>query len=148
MAPTDVPRQQTASEPAPAPEPVKPPAAENPKTEAEHRAEIQAVIGSYVRAIEQRDTSLIRRVFPGAGSELVSRWQTTFDDARGPIAMNNGSIEIVDTPRDAAGAKVNVRAKYVARFASKAARSDQSFPVTFAAVVQRDAGTWHIVGIR
>jgi len=142
------PRSQTTPDPAPAPPPIKPAPTETPKTEAEHRAEIQGVIGSYVRAIEQRDTSLIRRVFPAAGSELMSRWQTTFADARGPIAMSNGTIDIVDTPRDAAGSQVQARAKYVARFSSKAARSDQSFPVTFTAVLQRDGGTWHITNIR
>ena len=54
----------------------------------------------------------------------------------------------VDPPRDAAGSQVQVRARYSARFSSKAARSDQSFPVNFIAVVQRDAGGWHIASIR
>jgi hypothetical protein len=106
------------------------------------------VLASYVRAIETRDTSLIRRAFPNAGGELMTRWQTTFDDARGPIAMSGGAVEIVDTPRDAIGSQVQVRAKYFARFSSKAARSDQSFPVAFTAFVQRDAGGWHIASIR
>ena len=119
-----------------------------PKSEAELRSEIQSVLGVYVRAIEERDTSLIRRVFPNAGSELMTRWQTTFDDARGPIAMSGGAVDIFDTPRDAVGSQVQVRARYSARFSSKAARSDQSFPVSFIAVVQRDAGGWHIASIR
>lgn len=106
------------------------------------------MLAVYVRAIQERDTSLIRRVFPNAGSELMTRWQTTFDDARGPIAMSSGTVDILDTPRDVAGSQVQVRARYSARFSSKAARSDQSFPVSFVAVVQRDAGGWHIVSIR
>jgi len=119
-----------------------------PKSEAELRSEIQSVLAVYARAIQERDTSVIRRVFPNAGSELMTRWQTTFDDARSPIAMNGGAVEILDTPRDVVGSQVQVRAKYSARFSSKAARSDQSFPVSFVAVVQRDAGAWHIVAIR
>jgi len=119
-----------------------------PKSEAELRSEIQGVMAVYARAIEERDTSLIRRVFPNAGSQLMTRWQTTFDDARGPIAMSGGTVEILDPPRDAAGSQVQVRARYSARFSSKAARSDQSFPVNFIAVVQRDAGGWHIASIR
>jgi serine/threonine-protein kinase len=128
--------------------PVTAPAPPPPKTEAELRSEVQSVLAVYVRAIQERDTSLIRRVFPNAGSELMTRWQTTFDDARGPIAMSSGTVDILDTPRDVAGSQVQVRARYSARFSSKAARSDQSFPVSFVAVVQRDAGGWHIVSIR
>ena len=127
--------------------PIAPPAPA-PKSEAELRSEIQNVLASYVRAIEQRDTSLIRRVFPNAGGEVMSRWQTTFDDARGPISMSGGNIDILDTPRDTVGSQVQVRARYAARFSSKAARSEQSFPVVFTAFVQRDPAGWHIAGIR
>jgi len=128
--------------------PPTPPPAPAPKSEAELRAEIQGVLATYVRAIEQRDTSVIRRVFPSAGGELMTRWQTTFDDARGPITMSGGAVDIVDTPRDAIGTQVQVRARYSARFSSKAARSEQSFPVSFTAYVQRDAEGWHITNIR
>ena len=128
--------------------PLTAPAPPAPKSEAELRSEIQGVLAVYVRAIRERDTSLIRRVFPNAGSELMARWQTTFDDSRGPIAMSGGAVNLLDTPRDVVGSQVQVQAKYVARFSSKAARSDQSFPVSFVAVVQRDAGGWHIATIR
>jgi serine/threonine-protein kinase len=128
--------------------PVTAPTTAPPKSEAELRSEIQSVLAVYARAIQERDTSFIRRVFPNAGNELMTRWQTTFDDARGPIAMNSGAVEILDTPRDVVGSQVTVRARYSARFSSKAARSDQSFPVSFTAVVQRDAGVWHIIAIR
>jgi hypothetical protein len=129
------------------PPPSAPPAPP-PKSEAELRTEVQNVLASYVRAIEQRDTSLIRRVFPNAGTLVMGRWQTTFDDARGPINMSGGAVDILDTPRDAVGSQVQVRAEYLARFSSKAARSEQSFPVHFTAVVQRDPTGWHIAGIR
>jgi serine/threonine-protein kinase len=132
----------------PATAPPSAPPAPAPKSEAELRTEIQNVLASYVRAIEQRDTSAIRRVFPNAGTVVMSRWQTTFDDARGPINMSGGTVNIVDTPRDAVGSQVQVRAQYSARFSSKAARSDQSFDVRFTAVVQRDPTGWHIAGIR
>jgi hypothetical protein len=112
------------------------------------RAEIQTVLATYAHAIELRDTSLIRRVFPNAGYELLTRWQTTFDDARGPITMNDTAIEIVDTPQDVPGSQVHVRAKYAARFSSRAARSDQTFPVAFTAVLQREGGAWRITSIR
>jgi len=120
----------------------------SPKSEAELRNEIQDVLATYARAIQTRDTSLIRRVFPNAGSELMTRWQTMFDDARGPIQMTGASVEILDAPRDAAGSQVRAHARYAARFASRAARSDQSFPVAFTAVLQREAGTWRITSIR
>ena len=144
---TSAPRPAARLDTPPSPAPT-PPAAPAAKTEAELRAEIQTVLASYVRAIQQRDTSLVRRAFPNAGSELMTRWQTTFDDARGPIAMSGGAVDIMDTPRDAIGTQVQVRARYSARFSSKAARSDQSFPVSFTAVVQRDSAGWHIASIR
>jgi hypothetical protein len=118
------------------------------KSEADLRAEIETVLATYAHAIELRDTSQIRRVFPNAASELLKRWQTTFDDARGAIRMSGGAVEILDTPRDGAGAQVRVRAQYSARFSSRAARSDQSFPVTFTAVVQHDGGAWRITSIQ
>ena len=118
------------------------------KSEAELRNEIQDVLRTYARAIQTRDTSLIRRVFPNAGGELMTRWQTTFDDARAAIQMTGEAIEILDTPRDAAGAQVHARARYMARFSSRAARSDQTFPVAFDAVLERQAGTWRITSIR
>jgi hypothetical protein len=83
-----------------------------------------------------------------ASNELITRWQTTFDDARGNIQMSGGSIELTDTPRDVAGSQVHTKARYNARFSSRAARSDQSFPVAFSAVVQRDGATWRIVSIK
>jgi serine/threonine-protein kinase len=124
------------------------PAASSAKTEAELRAEVQAVIATYARAIETRDTSLIRRVFPTTGNELMTRWQTTFDDARGNIQMSGGAVELTDTPRDVAGSQVHARARYNARFSSRAARSVQSFPVAFTAVLQRDGASWRIVSIK
>jgi len=130
-----------ATGPSPAPAPA-------PKTEGQLRAEIQTLLASYAHAIELRDTALIRRVFPSVEHDLLKRWQTTFDDARGPIAMTSSALEIVDPPRDVAGAQVRVQAKYVARFSSRVARSDQSFPVTFTAVLQRDGGAWRIASIR
>ena len=106
------------------------------------------MLATYARAIQTRDTSLIRRVFPNAGNELMTRWQGMFDDARSAIQMTGGTVEILDTPRDVAGARVNARARYTARFSSRRARSDQTFPVAFDAVLQRDAGTWRIASIR
>ena len=127
--------------------PVSPPAASG-RSEADLRSEIEVLLAAYARAIETRDTSLIRRIFPNAGQELMARWQTTFDDARANLSMSAGTIELLDTPRDVTGSQVRARASYSARFASRAARKDQSFPVTFVATLQRDGGTWRITAIR
>jgi eukaryotic-like serine/threonine-protein kinase len=124
-----------------------PPSAPTVKSEAELRTEILAVVATYTRAIQTRDTSLIRRVFPNAGSELMSRWQATFNDARGNIQVTGAAPQILDTPRDAAGAQVRARVKNSARFSPKAGRSEQSFPVEFTATLQRDGGTWRITRI-
>ena len=136
---------------APANPPANPPAAStgtSAKSEAELRSDVEVLLAAYARAIETRDTSLIRRVFPNAGEALMTRWQTTFDDARSNIQMSAGSIQLLDPPRDVPGTQVRAQASYTARFASRAARKDQSFPVNFIAVLQRDGGTWRIVSIR
>ena len=118
------------------------------KSEADLKNDIEVLLAAYVRAIETRDTSLIRRAFPSAGEALMTRWQTTFDDARTNIEMSAGTIELLDTPRDTPGTQVRARARYSARFSSRSARSDQSFPVAFTAVFQRDVGAWRITSIR
>jgi serine/threonine protein kinase/uncharacterized protein YjdB len=142
-------RERAARPPIPAPAAsVAAPPPTAAKSEAALRAEIETVLSTYAHAIELRDTAQIRRVFPNAGSELLKRWQTTFDDARGAIRMTGGAVEILDTPRDARGAQVRVRAQYSARFSSRAARSDQSFPVAFTAAVQHDGGVWRITSIQ
>jgi hypothetical protein len=106
------------------------------------------VLGTYVRGIQSRDTSLIRRAFPSIGGDVLRRWQSTFEDARGDIRVT-GSSQILDTPRDAAGAQVRAAVRYSASFASRAARADQSFPVTFTATLLRGPdGTWRIVSLR
>jgi serine/threonine-protein kinase len=128
--------------------PANPAAAPTVRSEADLRSEIEVLLAAYARAIETRDTLLIRRIFPNAGEALMTRWQTTFDDARSNIQMSAGTIELLDTPRDVTGSQVRARATYSARFASRAARKDQSFPVTFTAVLQRDGGTWRITAIR
>jgi hypothetical protein len=62
--------------------------------------------------------------------------------------MTGGGIEILDPPRDVDGNQVTTRARYSARFYSRAARAEQSFPVVYTAVVQRDGGTWRITSMR
>jgi hypothetical protein len=118
------------------------------KTEAELRSEVQSVLETYVRAIQTRDTSLIRRVFPSVGNDVLRRWQSTFDDAPGGIRMT-GATQIQDTPRDAAGAQVRAQVRYSASFHSRAARADQSFPVAFTATLVRGPdASWRIVSTR
>jgi hypothetical protein len=118
------------------------------KSESELRADAQAVVATYLRAIQARDTSLMRRVYPNADAQHMKRWQTTFDDARGPIQVTGSAPQIAGTPRDAAGAQVEASVKNSVRFSSKAARADLTIPVTFIAVLQRDGGTWRITSIR
>ena len=136
-------RPDTPSTPPPNPSAPAP-----AKSEAELRAEVQTVLTTFVRAIEAKDTTLIRRVFPTASSVVMTRWQTTFNDARGPIRLTGDAAQITDTPRDAAGAQVHARANYSARFSSRSGRADVTFPVPIIAVLQRDGGTWRIVSMQ
>lgn len=116
------------------------------KTEAELRNEILGVLATYARAIQSRDTSLIRRVFPTVADAFLTRWQQTFKEATGPIQLTTGTIEVLDVPRDVAGAQV--RATYAGRLEFRVGRSDQGGPYTFTATLQREGGTWKITTLR
>jgi hypothetical protein len=116
------------------------------KTEAELRNEIRGVLATYARAIQSRDTSLIRRVFPTVADAFLTRWQQTFREATGPIQVTTGTIDVLDVPRDVAGAQV--RATYAGRLEFRVGRSDQGGPYTFTATLQRDGGTWKITTLR
>jgi hypothetical protein len=118
------------------------------KSEADLRAEIQAVFATYVSAIERRDTSLIRRIYPNADAQSMKSWQALFNDARGPIQVVGRPPDIVGTPRDADGSQVQARARYSVRFVPPGSRSQQASEVAFTAVVQRDGGAWRIASIR
>ena len=116
-----------------------------PKTEAELRAEVLGVLTSYVGAIQARDTSRIRRVFPTATDGLMTRLQTMFNDARSAIQLT-GAFELLDTPREAAGSQVRARYRGRINFLTRGAPVGQ--PVDFLLTLQRDGGTWRIVNIR
>jgi hypothetical protein len=126
--------------------PVTRPPTATPKSDSELRAEIRGVLATYARAIQTRDTSLIRRVFPTARDAFMSRWQGTFKEAVGPIQVTTGNIEVLDAPRDAPGAEVRVR--YSGRLAFRVGRDDQDGPYTFTATLQRDGATWKITSLR
>ena len=116
-----------------------------PKTEAELRAEVQAVLTSYVAAIQARDTSRIRRVFPTAPDGLLTRLQTMFNDARSAIQMT-GAFDILDTPREAAGSQARARYRGKINFPTRGAPVEQ--PMDFLVTLQRDGGAWRIVNLR
>ena len=130
---------------APKPETPAPPP---PKSEAELRAEIRAVLGRYTRGIETRDTAQMRAVFPSAPGELLKNWQAMFDDARDAIQLTGPEIEILDTPRDVVGSQVRASGQRNAKFYSKRSRRDVEFPTRFTAVLQRVASGWRIMSIR
>jgi len=117
------------------------------KSEADLRSEIQAALRTYVRAIESRDTSLLRRAYPNISSGQLKAWQATFNDAAGPIQVTGSDPEILDRPRDVAGSQVRARAQYTARFSSRQ-RREVSFPIAFLAALQRDGNTWRITNIQ
>lgn len=135
------------------PRDVPPPKNDSPappvaKTEAELRAEIQSVLATFIRGIETRDTAMIHRVFPSAGSDYLRRWQGTFADARDNIRMTGGPFQITGTPRDAEGSQVRVQAKFTAQLYSRQDRRELSFEVPLTAVVRRDSAGWRIVSIQ
>ena len=116
-----------------------------PKTEAELGAEVQAVLTSYVAAIQARDTSRIRRVFPTATSDLMRGLQSMFTDARSAIQMT-GTPELLDTPREAAGSQVRARYRGRINFSTRGPPVEQT--VDFLFTLRRDGASWRIVSVR
>ena len=99
------------------------------------------VIESYARAIESRDVSAIRRVYPGLTSDQQRGFEQFFESAREiDVTLRVSSVE-----GTASTADVRVSGRY--EYEGSSGRTERQ-SVSFAATLRRDGGGWRMVGLR
>lgn len=109
---------------------------------ADQRAAIDALIESYGRAIESRDISAIRRLYPGITAAQQRDWQQFFGAVQNiKAALAITQLDIAETTADA-----HVSGTY--RYENTSTRRSEEQPVSFRALLQRDGTTWRIASIK
>jgi serine/threonine-protein kinase len=132
---------------APRPVPVSPPstqaAAETtpPPPSAPTPGDVAPVIESYARAIESRDVSAIRRVYPGLTSDQQRGFEQFFQSAR----KIDVTFRVTSVEGTASTADVRVSGRY--EYESSSGRIERQ-PVSFAATLRREGAGWRMVGLR
>ncbi len=114
-----------------------PPPAPAPPT----AADVAPVFEAYARAIESRDVSAIRRVYPGLTADQQRGFEQFFESAR----KINVTFRVASVDGTASTADVRVTGRY--EYESSAGRTERT-PVSFAAAVRRDGSTWGLVAVR
>jgi tRNA A-37 threonylcarbamoyl transferase component Bud32 len=109
---------------------------------AEQRAAIGALISSYGRAIEARDVSAIRRLYPSITAAQQRDWQQFF----GAVQSIRATLAI--TQLDITGATADARVSGTYRYENTSTRRSEEQPVSFRASLQRDGATWRIASIK
>ncbi len=109
---------------------------------ADQRAAIEALIVSYGRAIEARDISAIRQLYPGITAAQQRDWQQFFGAVQGIRAT------LAIAQLDLAGARADARISGTYRYENTSTRRSEEQPVSFRASLQRDGATWRITAIR
>jgi eukaryotic-like serine/threonine-protein kinase len=127
--PTPPPPTQPASE--------TPPAAPAPPT----AADVAPVFEAYARAIESRDVSAIRRVYPGLTSDQQRGFEQFFESAR----KIDVTFRVTSVDGTASAADVRVTGSY--QYEGSSGRAERQ-GVSFAATLRRDAAGWRLVSLR
>ena len=117
-----------------------PPAAAQPAP-VDPRPQIEQTIAAYARALESRDVSAIRQVYPGLTRRQEDAWRGLFQSVREVHAdLRPSSIQIEGA--DAARASVGGTLELVTR------EGRQRQPITFQAALERGPAGWLIREIR
>jgi serine/threonine protein kinase len=134
-----LPRPSTSANP---PAESAPSAAAAEPSLAEQRAAIGALISSYGRAIEARDISAIRKIYPTITATQQRDWQQFF----GAVQSIRATLAI--TQLDISGATADARVSGTYRYENTSTRRSEEQPVSFHASLQRDGATWRIASIK
>jgi eukaryotic-like serine/threonine-protein kinase len=137
--------QQGIAAPRPAPlavPPVQspletPPAAPSPPT----AADVAPVFEAYARAIESRDVSAIRRVYPGLTADQQRGFEQFFESAR----KINVTFRVASVDGTASSADVRVTGRY--EYETSAGRAERQ-TVGFTAGLKREGAGWRMVSLR
>ena len=137
--------QQGIAAPRPVPPPVSAPtqpATENPPAPAPATAaDVAPVLEAYARAIESRDVSAIRRVYPGLTSDQQRGFEQFFEAAR----KINVTLRIASVEGTASTAEARVSGSYA--YENSSGRAERQ-PVSFLAALRRDGSGWRLVSLR
>ena len=131
------PRPANSATQPPSSPPESPPAAPAPP----NAADVAPVFEAYARAIESRDVSAIRRVYPGLTPEQQRGFEQFFESAR----KINVTFRVASVDGTPSTADVRVTGRY--EYENSAGRSERT-PVSFAAAVRKDGSAWRLVAVR
>jgi eukaryotic-like serine/threonine-protein kinase len=129
--PVAVVKQPVPAPPETAPSPPAPPTA----------ADVAPVFESYARAIESRDVSAIRRVYPGLTSDQQRGFEQFFEAAR----KINVIFRVASVEGTASAAEVRVTGRY--EYEGSSGRAERQ-SVSFAAALRREGSGWRLVSLR
>jgi len=99
------------------------------------------VFESYARAIEARDVSAIRRVYPGLTADQQSGFEQFFESAR----KLNVTFRVTSVDGTATTAEAHVTGSY--QYEGSSGRVERQ-PVSFVATLRRDGSAWRLVSLR
>jgi hypothetical protein len=138
--PNAPPKPGTSTDPAQtnAAPPSIPSAANNAASAA---AEISSVIDAYARAVESRDISELRRVYPAISGDQAAAFTEFFKSTR----TLRASLAVKSSRVDGNRGTAHVAGTY--EFTTTAGRSQQQ-QVAFDADLRRDGGSWKLVAVR
>ncbi|HEY3221216.1 MAG TPA: serine/threonine-protein kinase [Gemmatimonadales bacterium] len=105
------------------------------------RVAIESVIATYARALETRDTSQVRRAYPGLTSGQQQGWQDLFRAAR------NLKASLTVTTIDAKGGTAEASVSGVYEFDNATTGRMERRPVTFRATLVAESGGWRLTAI-
>ena len=145
-APEPTPAAPEPTPPPPRPLPLPMPRAaapvRPPSPPPDPRPEIQAVVAAFASAVESRDVTNIRRVYPGMTLVQQRGWDQFFETVRDVKAQL--SVAQLDVANGAADA--HVTGTYGYRNSSTGRTEVQ--PVSFRAMLRREPGGWRIIQVR
>jgi serine/threonine-protein kinase len=115
---------------APDPEPKPPP-----------REEIATTVAAYARAIESRDISAVRRVYPGITSDQARGFEQFFQSAR----SINVTFRATDIETNGNSAEARLVGTY--QYVTSEGKSERQ-PVSFSASLRYDGSSWRLMSVR
>ena len=125
--------------------PVAPPApvalASAPEVRENPTVAIASVIASYARALESRDITELRRVYPS----MTAAQRRAFEDFFRSTRSLQANLSMSDLQVDGATAEARVSGTYV--FVTSAGASERQ-TVNFRAGLRRDGSTWTLTAVR
>jgi serine/threonine-protein kinase len=117
------------------------------KTAAELRAEVDAVLASYARAIETENVAGLRSIYPAMAPEQIDGFRTFFDAAR-DIRITIGRVEAPAQLQASPGSEARVRVEYRIEYFNTSLRRAARETATWQAVLERTDTGWRVRSIR